>query len=93
MMFSEWQALSQEERIRLHKSWKPYEQGYWHELNIQAVEQFKKEYGNHPKIRKIVGGTFHGGVLIIGVCKNVPEHDRLAVPEDYYGFRVIQLGQ
>jgi len=45
-----------------------------------------------PKIVKVLGGTFHGGRLIIGVRKNVPWQEQLPLPQDYYGFDVVQLG-
>ncbi len=92
MTFSEWKALSPEERIRIRKTWKPYEAGYWHALNAEAVEHFKREHDGDPKIVKVLGGTFHGGRLIIGVRKNVRWQEHLPLPEDYYGFDIVQLG-
>jgi hypothetical protein len=91
MTFTEWQALSPEERAEARKTWNAYSDGYWHELNAEAVEHFKRQYGNRPEIRKVVGGTFHGGHLIIGVCENTPAGDILPLPNEYYGFRVVQL--
>ena len=92
MTFSEWKALSQEERIRIRETWKPYEDGYWHTLNAEAVEHFNREHGGHPNIVNVLGGTFHGGGLIIGVRKNVPWQEQLPLPDDHYEFRVVQLG-
>jgi hypothetical protein len=69
MTFSEWKALSHEERIRIRETWKPYEDGCWHTLNAEAVEHFKREHGGHPNIVNVLGGTFHGGRLIMACAR------------------------
>ena len=38
--------------MRIRRTWNPYEAGYWHALNAEAVEHFKREHVGDPQDRK-----------------------------------------
>ena len=92
MNFAEWKQLTDTQRETIMREWDVYGQGYWHELNSQAVNDFQMQYGGDIRIKSISGGVFHGGHLIVGVSKTIPWDEMLELPEWYFGFRVIQLG-
>ena len=92
MTYHEWTQLSDSQRSEIIRGWDVYSDGYWRELNEEAVRDFSDKYGHDERIRKVTGGLWHGGHLIVGVCKTIPWDEMLDLPEYYYGFRVIQLG-
>jgi hypothetical protein len=91
MSFENWLSLSEAERKIERQTWQPYEDGYWHMLNAEAARRFQVEFGTIPQIRRMTSGTFHFGLLIIGVSTNLWEPDHLPLPDTYLGFRVIQF--
>lgn len=91
MLFQEWLALSDSERLERQKEWRPYEDGYWQKLLAEAAARFRTEFGTLPHVVDFNYGVYHGGTLILGVVTDLPLSQRVAIPSYYLGFPVLQF--
>jgi len=92
MTYHDWTQLNDSQRSEVIKTWDVYSEGYWHDLNNEAVRDFSRKYSGDTRIREVTGGLYHGGHLIVAVCKTIPWDEMLDLPKYYFGFRVIQMG-
>lgn len=91
MTFSEWIALTPEERETNRKEWQVFEPGSWHTLASEAASRFAKEFGADPHIQRVCKSLYRSGELIIAVQTDCAEGNLLSLPDSYLGFRVMQF--
>jgi hypothetical protein len=91
MLFQEWLALSDAERLEDQKRWRPNEDGYWQTLLREAAARFRCEFSTLPHVVDFNYGMYHGGTLILGVVTDLPVSQRVEVPSNYLGFPVLQF--
>ena len=91
MKLDQWISLSDAERAAERDRWSVDDKGYWDTLNQDAVARFRDEFGSALHIREVTGGVYHGGELIAGVSTDLPYPEVIELPEEYPGFRVLQV--
>lgn len=84
--YDEWLSLSDENRIKIMRSWNPYEKEGGEFAKI-ACERFKETVKDIEEIEDISFGIYHGGLWIISVA--VKKGTKIKVPEFFEGFPIL----
>ena len=92
MNFSEWLALSDENRKADQAHWQVFEPGYWHSLAVEAAARFAAEFNGNKHVTKVFKSLYHARELVVAVQTDLkPPQEIAALPPSYLGFRVMQF--
>lgn len=91
MTFAEWLALTDEQRERDSRSWRPFEPGYWHALALEAAARFKAEFGKKRHVTHVYKSLYRARDVIIAVQTDLAASKKVQLPAHYCGIKVVQF--
>src|ERR1043166_4105883 len=91
MTFARWQSLSDAEREKEKRTWRPFEPGEWHLLATEAASRFNEEFGSNRHVMKVFKSLVRARELIVAVQTDLPSGEQADLPSPYCGFRVVQF--
>lgn len=83
--------LTDEERAKEKRGWRPFEPGNWHVLASEAAARFNAEYGAKRHVTKVFKSLYRARELIVAVQTDLASGKSAKLPESYCGFRVVQF--
>lgn len=91
MTFARWLSISDAEREKEKRTWRPFEPGDWHALATEAAARFNAEFGSTRHVTKVFKSLYRSRELIVAVQTDSAPGKELKLPGTYCGFRVVQF--
>ena len=91
MTFARWLSLSDAEREKEKRTWRPFEPGDWHALATEAAARFNAEFGSKRHVTKVFKSLYRARELIVAVQTDLSPGNEAKLPPTYCGFRVVQF--